>query len=111
MTSERNAELLQRYRRIALWGGGVSIGGASAIGAGSHFALLSFQYFAIIAGGIAFGALIGYFFFELIIARLVAGPSASDSRTGGGGGWFGGTSDVGSSGGGDGGDGGGGGGD
>lgn len=65
---------------------------------------------AIVAGGVAFGALIGYFFFELIIARLIAGPSTSDSRSAdgaGGVGWVGETS----SGGGDGGDGGGGGGD
>ena len=98
ITVERNAELLRRYRRVALYGGGAFIGTAAAIGASPHFPLVSVQYLGIAAGGIALGGLIGYLFFELLIARLIAGPSVSGSREGNGGGWAG-------SGGGDGGDG------
>src|SRR5262245_31697813 len=105
MTIQRNRELLSRYRRIAVWGGALAIGFAAAIGASWHFHLLSLQYVAIVVGGIGLGACIGYLFFELIIARLITGPSGTTSS----GGWFGGGSDAGFSGGGDGGDGGGGG--
>ena len=89
MTVERNFALLRRYRRIALCGGGASIGIAAAIGASFHISLLSVQYLGIVAAGMAVGGLIGYLFFELIVARLIAGPSASGSRGESGGGWVG----------------------
>jgi hypothetical protein len=111
MSIERNYRLLQRYRKIALSGGSLVIGTASAIGAWPYFLSVTTKYLVIVGGGAAVGALIGYLFFEFVIAHFIGpmpgGSSLGSSDTGaGGGGGLGGALDIGSSG--EGGDGGGG---
>ena len=60
-----------------MWGGAAFGGIVAVAAAGRQLHDWGFNFIYLLAMACAVGALIGFVFFELVIARLVAGPAGS----------------------------------